>query len=62
MPEKKKWTDQSYAKYDAENTVRWTLKVNLKTEADIYEALADYPNKQGRIKQLIRLGIQAEET
>lgn len=41
-------------KYDAENTKRFTLKVNLKTERDILDKLLSVKSKQGYIKSLIR--------
>lgn len=47
-------------KYDAENTKRYTLKVNTKTEQDIIGKLASVPNKQGYIKQLIRADLNKE--
>jgi hypothetical protein len=42
------------AKYDAKNTTRVILKLNLKTDADILERLKEVGNKQGYIKMLIR--------
>ena len=42
------------AKYDANNTKRISLKLNLKTDADILQKLQDVPNTQGYIKELIR--------
>lgn len=42
------------AKYDENNTVQVKLKLNLKTDADILEALERSGNKQGYIKELIR--------
>lgn len=42
-------------KYDAENTKLLTLKLNLKTDADILERLESIDeSKQGYIKRLIR--------
>lgn len=50
------------AKYDAANTQSMSLKFNLKTDADILEALeigaAEYGGKQGYIKALIRADIE----
>lgn len=51
---------QKYApqeKYSAENTVRFSLKLNKKTDADILEWLKNKPSKQGAIKQAVRAGI-----
>lgn len=41
-------------KYDKENTVRISLKLNKKTDADIIEYLKKYGNKQGAIKEILR--------
>ncbi len=38
------------AKYDAANTKRLPLKLNLKTDADIFAILEAQPNKQGFVK------------
>lgn len=45
------------AKYDKEKTVGVYLKLNLTTDADILERLAQVDNKQGYIKELIRRDI-----
>ena len=49
------------AKYDAANTKKIVIKLNLKTDADILKRLDDVGNKQGYIKQLIRADIQKTE-
>ena len=41
-------------KYDQNNTKRISLKLNLKTDADILEKLKSAGNVQGYIKALIR--------
>lgn len=41
-------------KYDKANTVQVKIKLNLKTDSDILEALERSGNKQGYIKELIR--------
>ena len=46
------------AKYDQNNTVQIKLKLNLKTDYDILEALERSENKQGYIKELIRADLQ----
>ena len=46
------------AKYDQNNTVQIKLKLNLKTDADILEALERSENKQGYIKELIRADLK----
>ena len=45
------------AKYDSENVVKVTIKINKKTDADIMEKLDAVDNKQGYIKELIRADI-----
>lgn len=44
-------------KYDQNNTIKVSLKLNVKTDADIIEYLESVDNKQGTIKQLIRKEI-----
>ena len=41
-------------KYDQSNTIKVSLKLNIKTDADIIAYLDSVDNKQGTIKQLIR--------
>lgn len=45
---------EAQERYDKENTIRITVKLNKKTEADIIEKLNSVDNKQGYIKRLIR--------
>lgn len=42
------------AKYDRANTKTYALKLNVKTDANIMARLAEVPNVQGYLKQLIR--------
>lgn len=42
-------------KYDKANTIQLHLKLNKKTDADIIEVLKKESNKQGLIKDLLRL-------
>ena len=42
------------AKYDADNTVRITLKLNKKTDADIIQKRESEPNKSAYIKAKLR--------
>lgn len=51
----------SQAKYDKINTTRFSIKLNLNTEADIIKWLNSQSNKQGAVKQLIRKEIKAGE-
>lgn len=45
------------ARYDAKNTRRFGLKLNLKTDADIIKKLESVESMQGYIKNLIRADI-----
>lgn len=45
-------------KYDNNNTVQIKLKLNIKTDKDILEALERSGNKQGYIKELIRKDLK----
>ena len=47
-------------KYDKENTTRFTLKFNLKSDADIIEWLNKQDKKQTAIKIAIREQIKKE--
>ena len=44
-------------KYNKENTVQISLKLNRSTDADLIESLNRVVNKQGYIKELIRRDI-----
>lgn len=45
-------------KWDRENTVFIAVKLNRKTDADIIAAIGNPPSKAGKVKELIRKGIQ----
>lgn len=45
-------------KYNEKNTKIYPIKVNLKTEKDIYDKLENVDNVNGYIKQLIRSDIE----
>lgn len=45
-------------KYNEKNTKIYPIKVNLKTENDIYDKLESVDNVNGYIKQLIRNDIE----
>ena len=47
-------------RYDKEHTITITLKLNRKTDADIIDWLSRKKNKQGAIKDLIRVMIDLE--
>ena len=48
-------------KYDRNNTVQIKLKLNLKTDKEIIEALERSGNKQGYIKRLIIADLQSKK-
>ena len=48
-------------KYNARMTKQFCLRMNLKTDADVIEALNSVPNKQGYIKTLIRKDIDSKK-
>lgn len=50
---------EAQARYDAANTVKVTMKLHKRNDADILEAL-DGKAKQTECKRLIRKGLQAE--
>ena len=47
--------------WKAANTERVTIRLNVRTDADILAKLDGVESKQGEIKRLTRLGIKAEE-
>jgi hypothetical protein len=42
------------AKYDKSNTIRYALKLNKTTDADVIKWLAEQKSMQGAIKKLVR--------
>ena len=48
---------RAQAKYDKDNTVQVKIKLNKKTDSDIIKRLSEVDNKQGYLKELIRLDI-----
>ena len=49
------------ARYDAAHTTQITMKLNLKTDADILSKLDAVGSKQGYIKALIRADLERSE-
>ena len=49
---------ESKTKWDKENTVVVTMKLNKNQDADIIEKLNSVDNKQGYLKELIRADIK----
>lgn len=45
-------------KYSRNNTKRYAIELNLKTDSDIIKALDSVPNKQGYIKELIKKDLE----
>lgn len=57
------WTEaqkRAQEKYDANNTKKIVMKLNLKTDGDIIQKLDEVGNKQGYIKNLIREDIKSD--
>lgn len=52
---------ESQARYDKVNTTQFKMKLNTKTDADVLDWLDKQPNKQGKIKELIRKEIKRGE-
>lgn len=50
---------EAQARYDSANTIRVSLKLNKKTDADIIKKLGEQESKQGYIKRLITEDIRA---
>lgn len=48
-------------KYDAENTISFSIKLNRKTDADILAALEGKP-RQTEVKRLVRLALEQEKS
>lgn len=62
LSEKKRLsTRKAQAKYDGENTKHVGIKLNIKTDADILEALEKVPKKQTFIKEAIRFYLAHSE-
>lgn len=53
----KKSTLEAINRYQKSNIIQVNLRLNRKTDADIIAALETAGNKQGYIKELIRLDI-----
>ena len=49
------------ARYDAANTLRINIKLNLRTDADLIAALDAAPAKQTLIKQALRAYLGKEQ-
>lgn len=45
---------EAQERYDAQNTKRYNIKLNRKTDADIIEYLERVPSMQGAIKAALR--------
>ncbi len=48
------------SKYDANNTVQFTIKLNKNTDSNLIEKLNSVDNRQGYIKELIRKDIDSD--
>lgn len=45
---------KAQARYDRQNTVRFSLKLNIQTDTDVIQWIRKQKSMQGAIKQLIR--------
>lgn len=45
-------------RYDEKNTVKFTVKLNRRTDRDLIERMESVSNKNGYIKELIRKDIE----
>lgn len=45
-------------RYDAQNTVRVTIKLNKTTDAELIEMLENAPSKQGLIREALRAWVK----
>jgi len=45
---------KAQARYDRQNTVRFSLKLNIRTDQDVIQWMRKQKSMQGSIKQLIR--------
>lgn len=52
---------RAQARYDKENTVRFSMKLNIHTDQDIIRWLWAQRSKQGSIKRLIREEIERSQ-
>ena len=48
----------SQARFDKENTRKYTVKLNVHTDAELIAKLDNQPSKAGYVKQLIRDDIK----
>lgn len=53
-------TGEAKARWDKENTVMVTMKLNKNQDADIIDRLNSVDNRQGYIKELIRNDIKKD--
>ncbi len=64
----KDWLDsieartQAQAKYDKKHTIGFYMKLNLRTDQDIFQWFWKQKSKQGAVKELIRKEIERERT
>lgn len=49
---------ESAKKYEAANTIRFSIKLNKNTDADVINAIYAAPNKQGFFKNAIRFYLE----
>lgn len=52
---------ESQKRYDRENTVKFTIKLNCNTDSDLIQQLQLSDNKQGLIKSALRFYFRLKE-
>ena len=52
---------KAQSRYDRQNTVRYSLKFNIRTDGDVIQWMRKQKSMQGSIKQLIRDEISRAE-
>lgn len=52
---------ETRARWEASNTLHFSVRLQNSTDADIIERIEAAPSRQGEIKRLVRLGIAYEQ-
>lgn len=51
---------ETRARWEASNTLHFSVRLQNSTDADIIERIEAAPSRQGEIKRLVRLGLEYE--
>ena len=54
-------SNEVYARYNERTARRYSLKLNINTDADVIEKLESVDSMQGYIKELIRKDLKAQD-